>query len=211
MRIYLAAPLFTRAELAFNLSLAAELRLFGHDVFLPQEHEQRLDMPGAIFQSDVDGVDDAQVVVACLDGADPDSGTCWELGYAYGTGKPAIGFRTDFRLYDGADKVNLMMTESVFKMLYLLKKGTSEIAAELHDVLVDLSRQGFMNRTSSSPSKLLKLCRENDLLVELAHHYVATNAGNSAKVNRPPTSDTPSCGDGSFDNRMRKEGEWPTE
>ena len=29
-------------------------------------------------------------VVACLDGADPDSGTCWELGYGYAMKKNSI-------------------------------------------------------------------------------------------------------------------------
>src|ERR1700686_1515537 len=83
MKIYMAGPLFSTAELAFNKELAGLLRKQGHEVFLPQEHEQRKDLPRAIFESDVKGLDWADTVVACLDGADPDSGTCWELGYAY--------------------------------------------------------------------------------------------------------------------------------
>ena len=37
------------------------------------------------------------VVVAVLDGAAVDSGTAFEVGYAYARGKPLIGVRTDFR------------------------------------------------------------------------------------------------------------------
>jgi nucleoside 2-deoxyribosyltransferase len=36
MRLYIAAPLFTEAERAFNLVLAAALEAAGHDVYLPQ-------------------------------------------------------------------------------------------------------------------------------------------------------------------------------
>src|SRR5262249_48231682 len=90
MKIYMAGPLFSTAELAFNAELARQLRGLGHEVFLPQEHEQRKDMPAAIFESDLRGLDWAEVVVASLDGPDPDSGTCWELGYAYGKAKPSI-------------------------------------------------------------------------------------------------------------------------
>lgn len=42
-------------------------------------------------------IDRADVVVANLDGADPDSGTAAEIGYAHGTGTPIIGYRTDRR------------------------------------------------------------------------------------------------------------------
>jgi hypothetical protein len=36
MRIYLAAPLFTEAERAFNVVVARSLEADGHDVYLPQ-------------------------------------------------------------------------------------------------------------------------------------------------------------------------------
>jgi nucleoside 2-deoxyribosyltransferase len=53
--------------------------------------------PRQIFEADVRGIDWADVVVANMDGADPDSGTCWECGYAYRK-KPIVIFRTDFRV-----------------------------------------------------------------------------------------------------------------
>lgn len=117
-KLYMAGPLFSSAEKTFNSSLAAMLRRRGFDIFLPQEHEQRKDRPDMIFRSDVDGIDWADAIVANLDGPDPDSGTCWELGYGYGVKKPCIVYRTDFRLFEGADKVNLMMTESADHVIY---------------------------------------------------------------------------------------------
>jgi nucleoside 2-deoxyribosyltransferase len=131
MKIYMAGPLFSTAELAFNRELADLLRKQGHDVFLPQEHEQRKDLPKAIFESNLKGLDWAEAVVACLDGPDPDSGTCWELGYAYAKGKLAIVYRTDFRLFEGSDPINLMMGESADHVIILPMAAIADLAAEI--------------------------------------------------------------------------------
>jgi nucleoside 2-deoxyribosyltransferase len=96
LKIYLAGPLFTTAERDFNAALAALLRDRGHEVFLPQEHEQRDVTARAIFESDVAGIEWCDVLVACMDGPDPDSGTSWECGSVAGR-KPVILFRTDIR------------------------------------------------------------------------------------------------------------------
>ncbi|MGA7807590.1 nucleoside 2-deoxyribosyltransferase, partial [Bradyrhizobium sp.] len=130
-KIYMAGPLFSTAELAFNLRLAGLLRDRGHEVFLPQEHEQRKDLPAAIFASDVSGLDWAEAVVACLDGADPDSGTCWELGYAYARKKLSIVYRTDFRLFRGSDPINLMMTESADHVIVMPTADVADLAVEI--------------------------------------------------------------------------------
>jgi nucleoside 2-deoxyribosyltransferase len=96
MKMYLAGPLFSAAERNFNHELTRLLRNKGHEVWLPQEFEQRTMTAKQIFAKDVEGIDWAEVVVANMDGPDPDSGTCWECGYAYGK-KPVVLFRTDFR------------------------------------------------------------------------------------------------------------------
>jgi nucleoside 2-deoxyribosyltransferase len=112
MKLYMAGALFSTAETQFNANLADELRHLGYEIFLPQEHEQRKDRADLIFKSDVAGIDWADCVLACLDGPDPDSGTCWELGYGYARNKLCVVYRTDFRLFEGSDQINLMMTES---------------------------------------------------------------------------------------------------
>jgi nucleoside 2-deoxyribosyltransferase len=43
-------------------------------------------------------IDAARGVVAVLDGADVDSGTAAEIGYAFARGKLIVGYRGDFRL-----------------------------------------------------------------------------------------------------------------
>lgn len=112
MRIYFAGPLFSAAERDWNVLLAGALRAAGHEVFLPQEQEPGKDAAG-IFSTDVGGIDWADGLVAIMDGADPDSGTCWEVGYAYGK-KPIVLVRTDMRVSDnsGGSGYNPMLTES---------------------------------------------------------------------------------------------------
>jgi nucleoside 2-deoxyribosyltransferase len=113
-KVYLAGPLFTLAEQNFNVELARFLESEGFEVFLPQEHEPRRNTAKSIFDMDVAALDWADMVVACMDGSDPDSGTAWECGYAYAKRKPIVCFRTDFRI-SGDTKgapYNLMLTES---------------------------------------------------------------------------------------------------
>jgi nucleoside 2-deoxyribosyltransferase len=113
-KIYLAGPLFTLAEQRFNADLARFLESEGFEVWLPQEHEPRGHTARAIFDMDVEALDSADMVVACLDGTDPDSGTAWECGYAYAKGKPIVCYRTDFRATGDSKSApyNLMLGES---------------------------------------------------------------------------------------------------
>lgn len=113
MDIYLAGPLFTDAEQAFNLALATKLRAAGHAVFLPQQQCEGLVEPRDIFFGCLNGLTGSKIVVAVLDGADADSGTSWECGYAYAKGMKVIGLRTDFRnRSDTEGGLNLMLSVS---------------------------------------------------------------------------------------------------
>jgi nucleoside 2-deoxyribosyltransferase len=146
MKIYLAGPLFSAAERNFNNELTRLLRNKGHEVWLPQEFEQRTMTANQIFVQDVEGIDWADVVVANMDGPDPDSGTSWECGYAYRK-KPVILFRTDFRAgYKlGGDQLqieekkgapyNLMLTEAASKRLDLPFADLDSIADRIDRVL----------------------------------------------------------------------------
>lgn len=89
MKLYFAGPLFTTPERAWNAEVVAALRAAGHEILLPQEKEPGKDAAG-IFATDVGGIDWADGLVAIMDGPDPDSGTCWEVGYAYGSKKPIV-------------------------------------------------------------------------------------------------------------------------
>lgn len=131
MRIYFAGPLFSTAECNFNEELTRQLRLYGHEVFLPQDNEQCEIRPDLIFKSDVAGIDWADMVLANLDGPDPDSGTCWELGYGSAKNKLIVVYRTDFRLFEGADKINLMLTESANVIIISPKQSIALLAESI--------------------------------------------------------------------------------
>lgn len=118
-QIYLAGPLFSQAERDFNVMLRDKLVEIGFSVFLPQEdgeddiYSRVEDKQRIIFENDVRGVDTSDIVLAVLDGgSDVDSGTAWEMGYAYAKGIPVLGLKTDFRTFRD-EIVNLMMEMSI--------------------------------------------------------------------------------------------------
>lgn len=118
-KIYLAAPLFSEAEQEFNKKLETALEELGFSAFVPQEDSNdteaaREDMDSSnIFQLNVEAIDACDILVAVLDGGtDVDSGTAWEIGYAYAKNKTIIGIKTDFRTLGPEGLVNLMIGES---------------------------------------------------------------------------------------------------
>ena len=127
MKLYFAGPLFTTPERTWNVEVVAALRAAGHEIFLPQEQEPGKDA-AAIFATDVGGIDWADGLVAIMDGPDPDSGTCWEVGYTYGVRKPIVLVRTDFRDMAGkAGRYNPMMAQSATIRLDLPAASTTEV------------------------------------------------------------------------------------
>lgn len=102
-RIYLAGPLFSQAHRQFNLRLADTLRQRLPDITvkLPQEYSQKLEQteafPALVFNDCIESIQAADMLLCILDGADADSGTCIEMGYAYAMKKKIIGLRTDSR------------------------------------------------------------------------------------------------------------------
>jgi nucleoside 2-deoxyribosyltransferase len=114
-QVYLAAPLFSDAERAFNLVLRDLLTAQGFGVYLPQETGEGGEgkgHDGAIFDSHLRALDGSSCIVAVCDGADTDSGTAWEIGYAAAKGIPIIALSTDMRRPEAERRVNLMIQES---------------------------------------------------------------------------------------------------
>jgi nucleoside 2-deoxyribosyltransferase len=77
MRIYVAGALFSEAERAWLDGLAARLREEGFDCFVPHEQFSELKelAPAEVFRVDAQGVRDANVLLAWLDGPSIDDGT----------------------------------------------------------------------------------------------------------------------------------------
>jgi nucleoside 2-deoxyribosyltransferase len=131
MNIYLAGPLFTLAERRFNEELSAEMQRLCPtlEIFFPQCCDKQFqglpDFAQRVFQCLMEALDRCDAVVAILDGADADSGTCIEIGHARAKGKPVIGVRTDFR--DGEVHGLNIMTAGVCSAMVKLPSTSSTI------------------------------------------------------------------------------------
>jgi nucleoside 2-deoxyribosyltransferase len=135
-RVYLAAPLFSEAERVFNSSVAGLLRVNLFDVHLPQQAGDDSDTRGIqeqerLFLFNKTALENSDIIVAIIDGADADSGTAWEMGYAYAKGKPVIALRTDFRRVGHHEQVNLMLEQSA-----KVVGSTEELLAALQSPLL---------------------------------------------------------------------------
>lgn len=114
MKVYFAGPLFSIAEQEFNNKLSHLLEKDNPklDIILPQNTCKDITLPSDVFTRCKEGIDESDYVIAILDGADADSGTCWEVGYAYAIGKKVIGIRTDFRTSGDDSYFNCMLSKS---------------------------------------------------------------------------------------------------
>lgn len=116
--IYFAAPLFTQAERFWNIKLAESIMKKSNDfiIILPQKEcdQTMIDTKinfNNIFNLCIEGIDKCEIVLAILDGADSESGTCFECGYGFAKNKRVIGVRTDIR--KGEDQgLNAMLSQS---------------------------------------------------------------------------------------------------
>jgi nucleoside 2-deoxyribosyltransferase/predicted secreted protein len=135
-RVYLAAPLFSEAERSYNAALADLLRQHLFEVYVPQEtgdDTSHRDMPEhtKIYEQNKKALHEADLVVAVIDGADADSGTAWEMGYAGALNKPVFALRTDFRRVGLHEHVNLMLEQSA-----IVVKSRDELLVHLKSPLV---------------------------------------------------------------------------
>jgi nucleoside 2-deoxyribosyltransferase len=159
VKVYLSAPLFTQVQRRWNRMLATGLmeRIAGAQVILPQDFKfgqsfnKRKDFP-KIFRACVEGVRQADVMVAVLDGPDVDSGTALEMGIAYERGIPIVGVRTDYR--EGQDRgVNLAVAGTCAEMLREMSFGEdmSQLTKDLAGKIVAaLKRAGKPGRPRSA-------------------------------------------------------------
>jgi hypothetical protein len=109
MKIYIGGPMFTEAEVQYNLLLAQEIRSIGFEVYCPNENlaindKSKSDITGErIYQADVIELESANIFLCQIA---EDSGTMWEAGYMDCLSKRVdqkkwlgcIGLTTDIRL-----------------------------------------------------------------------------------------------------------------
>lgn len=103
MKVYLAAPLFTPMECEFNIAMqGTALANCGVELCLPQDLPYKGDDAQMIQRQDLELLNSCDGVLALCNGAEIDSGTAFEIGYAYAMGKDILIFRNDKRPYFNA-------------------------------------------------------------------------------------------------------------
>ena len=140
MRLYFAAPLFTTAERDFNATVVAGLRKMGHEVFLPQEQEQRGGYPSQdIFQGDVRWYRLGRC--CCRQYGWRRTRTVERVGrrgYAYNK-KPVILYRTDIREEKPPlGPYNLMMHQAATRVLDCKWMTCSAIVFQIDGAILDV-------------------------------------------------------------------------
>lgn len=106
IKLYVAGPFFhpgerERIEMVRTFFTSGERE--GHyDLFVPMDHfipdgekMSNMDWAKAVFKMDTEALERCDLMVAIYDKHYSDSGTAWELGYAYGLGIPVILLCTD--------------------------------------------------------------------------------------------------------------------
>ena len=106
IKVYVAGPFFhdgerERIEMVRTFFNSGE-RKDRYDLFVPMDHfipdgekMSNMDWAKAVFKMDTEALEKSDLMVAVYDKHYSDSGTAWELGYAYGLGIPVILLCTD--------------------------------------------------------------------------------------------------------------------
>jgi len=147
--VYLAGSLFTASERTWNSWLAGELRRRGLQVCLPQEQVSAAVAPGnvdyeRIFRLCLEGLEDSKTVLALLEGAEVDSGTAFECGYAFKLGRPILGVRTDLRTQNEDAGLNTMLRRACSALVIIPAHRPAEeivtgIMQELRSISITLA------------------------------------------------------------------------
>ncbi|MDP1525155.1 MAG: nucleoside 2-deoxyribosyltransferase [Rhodocyclaceae bacterium] len=133
MKIYLAGPdVFRPDVLTWAESARETCCQYGYEPLIPIDHGET--DASKIFQANLDLIRKAQIVVANLNpfrGAEPDSGTCFELGYALALGKKTCGYveNVDLPLNLMLAVPSLIVEGGLAECLKQLRSGIKETSA----------------------------------------------------------------------------------
>lgn len=130
--VYVAGPLFTPSQRRRLEEIDDLCRKCGHSTYLPHRDGGVFDRgeadPTVFFDADKEAIDDSDLLLAMLNGPPFDSGTVWEVGYAYARGVPIIGIIEDERVFDIENQMNPMLVGSINVIVRSLAELRAEIA-----------------------------------------------------------------------------------
>lgn len=144
--------MFSAADREFNAACAAKLRHVGYHVFLPQDStinaptDKSSPTSEGIFRADTAAILDSDLMVACIDQENIDSGVACEVGIAHSHGIPVIGLYTDIRQHrEGVGRM--------YKNLYVVGaiESVGEIATSV-DALIGSIKQHYSDANRSTTS-----------------------------------------------------------
>ena len=96
IKVYLAGPLFTEAEMNQRKFEAERLRKLGYDVYSPLEQNADIGFHmDELYRRDIAAMTECDISVLCLDNLD--SGTMSELGWFVAKEKPVFSHWTNWK------------------------------------------------------------------------------------------------------------------
>ena len=99
--VYISGPLFTPAERTYLEQIDHLCKEMGLSTYLPHRDvgfgPARKEKAKHYFAIDLSMLQKSRCIIAVVNGADIDSGTAWEIGFSYSSGKYLIGIREDIR------------------------------------------------------------------------------------------------------------------
>ena len=114
--VYIAGPLFTEGDRWYLEKIDSICKKNGLSTYLP--HRDAGLCPAGVketlpfFETDCKSLDDSSLIIAVLHGTDIDSGTAWEIGYAYANRKTIFAIGDDIRIAKDITNINLMISNS---------------------------------------------------------------------------------------------------
>ena len=127
-------------ELKRNEEYTTLLENWGFEVYLPQreaglsaqilknDEKDKMEVNKKIFNTDLQGIKNCDILIFFLDGRVPDEGACVELGIAFAWGKKCIGYKTDDRNLDFTGDDNLFIEGCMnFKVMHNIKELKEEL------------------------------------------------------------------------------------
>lgn len=113
MKFYIASPFFNEEELTHVKDIEQVLQEGGHQMFSPRQNQlpefefASFEWRTNVFRNDINHIKWCDALIAILDDNYGDTGTAFEVGYAYAIGRPVY-------LYNPSGNIiNLMITDAL--------------------------------------------------------------------------------------------------
>jgi nucleoside 2-deoxyribosyltransferase len=117
--VYIAGPLFTESERNYLEKIEKAINELGYETYLPHRDggifKRGESKSEDFFKKDIEAIKKCKILVAVLNGSDVDSGTSWELGFAFSKAITIYGLLDDTRK-PSKDLLNPMISSSISKI-----------------------------------------------------------------------------------------------